>query len=158
MLLMNKFISHQEAIFFLTYYQTVLQMSIPSSIDIYIYIFFFLGPHPRHMEIPRLGVKLELQLLVCVIATAVRDPSHICDLHHSLWQRRILNPLSEARDWTHILLYTSRVCFCEPQRELPRLSFYIIMIDNFFLSLPLDYEHANFLVKPLLKMGHMKEI
>ena len=26
------------------------------------------------------------------------DPSHVCDLQHSLWQHRILNPLSEARD------------------------------------------------------------
>ena len=24
--------------------------------------FFFLGPHPRHMEVPRLGVQLELHL------------------------------------------------------------------------------------------------
>ena len=24
--------------------------------------FFFLGPNPQHMELPRLGVKLELQL------------------------------------------------------------------------------------------------
>ena len=24
----------------------------------------YLGPHPRHMEVPRLGVKSELQLLV----------------------------------------------------------------------------------------------
>ena len=24
--------------------------------------------------------------------------SHICDLHHSLWQHQILNPLSETRD------------------------------------------------------------
>ena len=27
-----------------------------------------------------------------------RDPSHVCDLHHSSWSRSILNPLSEARD------------------------------------------------------------
>ena len=27
-----------------------------------------------------------------------RDLSCICDLHHSSWQRHILNPLSEARD------------------------------------------------------------
>ena len=25
--------------------------------------FFFLGPYPRHMEVPRLGVELELQVL-----------------------------------------------------------------------------------------------
>ena len=28
--------------------------------------------------------------------------SHICDLHHSSWQCRILNPLCKARDQTHI--------------------------------------------------------
>ena len=30
-------------------------------------------------------------------ATATPDPSPICDLHQSLWQHWILNPLSEAR-------------------------------------------------------------
>ena len=30
-------------------------------------------------------------------ATAMPDPSCICDLHHSSWQRQILNLLSEAR-------------------------------------------------------------
>ena len=24
--------------------------------------FFFLGPHPQHVEVPRLGIELELQL------------------------------------------------------------------------------------------------
>ena len=33
-------------------------------------------------------------------ATAMQDPSRICDLHHSLWQYQILNPLNEARDRT----------------------------------------------------------
>ena len=44
--------------------------------------FFFppLGQHLRHMEVPRLGVKSELQWL----ATAMWDLSSICDLHHSL--------------------------------------------------------------------------
>ena len=39
--------------------------------DFYIYtliFFFFLGPHLLHMELPRLGVKLELQLLVYTTA------------------------------------------------------------------------------------------
>ena len=30
---------------------------------IYLFIFVFLGLYPQHIEIPRLGVKLELQLL-----------------------------------------------------------------------------------------------
>ena len=36
-----------------------------------------------------------------------RDPSHVCDLYHNSRQRRILNPLSEARDQTYILMDTS---------------------------------------------------
>ena len=40
--------------------------------------FFFLEPHPRHMEVPRLGVKLELQLPAYTTATAMWDVSHIC--------------------------------------------------------------------------------
>ena len=45
-------------------------------------------------------------------ATAMQDPSHICDLHHSSWQCWILNPLSKVRDQTHVLMVTSQVCFC----------------------------------------------
>ena len=62
------------------------------------------------MEVPRLGVESELQLLVYTTATATWDPSHIYDLHSSLPQCWILNPLSEARDWTRILMYPSLVC------------------------------------------------
>ena len=32
--------------------------------------FCFLGPNPRHMEVPGLGVKSELQLLAYTTATA----------------------------------------------------------------------------------------
>ena len=35
--------------------------------------------------------------------------SHICDVHHSSRQHRMLNPLSEARDWIHILMDTSHI-------------------------------------------------
>ena len=45
-------------------------------------------------------------------AIAMRDPSHICHLHHSSQQRQILHPLSEARDQTHILMDTSQGCYC----------------------------------------------
>ena len=61
-------------------------------------IFCFLELHLRHMEVPRLGVELELQLLAYTTASATQDLSHICDLHLSLQQHQILNPLSEARD------------------------------------------------------------
>ena len=62
------------------------------------FFFVFLGPNLQHMEVPRLGVKSELQLPVDTRATAKPDPSCVCDRHHSSRQRRILNPLSKARD------------------------------------------------------------
>ena len=65
-----------------------------------VFFFFFLGPHLWYMEVPRLGVESELQLLAYTTATATWDPSRICDPHHSSQQRWILNPLSEARDGT----------------------------------------------------------
>ena len=64
---------------------------------------FFLGLHLRHLEVPRPGVKSEMQLLAYATATATWDLSRICDRHGSLRQRQILNPRSEARDGTHIL-------------------------------------------------------
>ena len=68
--------------------------------------FFFLGLHLQHMEVPRLGTELELQLPAYTTAMATPDPSRICNLRLSLWQPQIFNPLSEARDWTHILIET----------------------------------------------------
>ena len=71
--------------------------------------FVFLGPHLRHMEVPRLGVQSELQLLVYATVTATWDPSRVCNLHHSSRQRQILIPLSEARDRTCSILVISWV-------------------------------------------------
>ena len=45
--------------------------------------------------------------------------SCVCDLHHSLWQHWILNPLSEARDRTHILMDVNWVCFHWATTENP---------------------------------------
>ena len=56
---------------------------------------FFLTLHLQHMEVPRLGVESELQLSSYAIDMAL--PNQISDLHCSLQQCRILNPLSEAR-------------------------------------------------------------
>ena len=69
----------------------------------------FLGLHPRHMEVPRLRGESELQLPAYTTATAMRDPNHICSLHHSSRQRGILNPLSEARNPSRILMVTTGV-------------------------------------------------
>ena len=70
-------------------------------------VLLFLELHPQHMEVPRKGVESEMQLPAYATATAMPDPSLICDLHLDLWQHQILNPLS--KDWTHILMDTSHI-------------------------------------------------
>ena len=72
---------------------------------------FFLGPKVRHMDVPRLGVQSELQLLAYATAIAAQGPRHICDLHHSSQQSQSLDPLSKARDRTHILRDISWILF-----------------------------------------------
>ena len=62
-----------------------------------------------HMEVPRVRVQSELQLLAYATDTATQDPSEVCDLHHSSQQYWILNPLSDASDQTCILMDTSQV-------------------------------------------------
>ena len=64
---------------------------------------------PQCMEVPRLGVESELQLPAYTTATAMPDVSLVCDLLHSSWQRRILNPLSEARDESCVLVDAGQV-------------------------------------------------
>ena len=56
------------------------------------------------MEVPRQGVESELKLPAYTTATAIGDPRHVCDLHLSSLQHRILNPLSKDRDQTHVLM------------------------------------------------------
>ena len=52
------------------------------------------------MEVPRLGVKSELQLPAHVTATATQDLSCVCNLHHSSQQCWILNPgIEPASSW-----------------------------------------------------------
>ena len=64
------------------------------------------------MLVPRLGVESELQWLAYTTARAMPDLSHICDLHRSSQQLRVLNPLSGARAHTHVLMDASQVHYC----------------------------------------------
>ena len=68
---------------------------------------------------------MELHLLVYTTATAVLDPSCVYDLHYSSWQCWILNPLSEAWDWTHILMDISHVPNPLSHNEL--LQYFLLM-------------------------------
>ena len=84
----------------------------------------------RYMEVSRLGIQSELQQLAYATATATPDPSSICNLHQSSWQRWIFNPLSEARDQIRILMDTSLVSF------LNSVGFFVCFV--FFLIFTLE--------------------
>ena len=75
----------------------------------FFFFFSFLGPYLWHMDVPKLGVKLMLQLLAYPTATATPDLSHVCDFHHSSWHHQILHPLRKVSDQTHILMAPSWV-------------------------------------------------
>ena len=69
--------------------------------------FFFFMATPVTFGSSGLGFESELQLPAHSTATAVPDLSCVCNQCCSSWQHHILNPLSEARDWTCILMDTS---------------------------------------------------
>ena len=76
---------------------------------IFIYLFLLFRAAPAAHEVPRLGAESELQPLATgtATATAMQDLNHICDLHHG--SAGSVNPLSGARDGTHVLMDPSRV-------------------------------------------------
>ena len=80
------------------------------------------------VEVPMLGVELEVQLPAYIIATAMQDPSHVCNIHHGSQQCWILKPLSEARDRTCIFVDTSWVHFCLVTTGIPCMLFKQIFI------------------------------
>ena len=98
-----------------------------------LFCFCFLGPCPWHMEVPRLGVKSELQLEAYTTATATQDPSCICNLYHSSRQHQIPNPLSEARDPTRNLVVPSRIRFHCATTGTPKI--FLIKNKNVWLHL-----------------------
>ena len=73
------------------------------------FVFFFSGPHPWHMEVHSLGIKSELQLPAYTTATAMPDPSQVCNLDCSYghagslthWARLGVEP---AFSWTLVFV------------------------------------------------------
>ena len=80
--------------------KSVLELNKVANCD---FFFPLLGPHLRHMEVPRLGVELELPPPAYTTATATPEQSRIRDLHDSTWQCWVRDPLNEARNRTCIL-------------------------------------------------------
>ena len=70
-----------------------------------------------------LRVESELKLPAYATATAMPDPSHVCDLHWSLQQHQILNPLRKTRDQTSSLMDTSWIHYCWATMGTPLVGF-----------------------------------
>ena len=108
----SRWTRHQSLFFSRVHFHTLNSSFQFSFLFLFFFFFFcFLGPHLQHMEVPRLEVESELQLLVYTRATAMHDLSRICGLHHSSQQCQIPSPLSETRDLTHNLMDTSQIHF-----------------------------------------------
>ena len=86
--------------------------------------FTFSRASPAAYGSSQAGVQSELQLpaYTTATATATLDLSCVCNLHHSSQQRRMLNSLIEARDWTHVLMDTSQVRYHQATVETPDLN------------------------------------
>ena len=84
----------------------------------------FFRAAPKPYEIPRLGVELGLELQAYTTAIAMRDQSHVCNLYHSSQQHRIPDPLSKARDRTHMLMDTGWIHFRCATWETPQDFFF----------------------------------
>ena len=76
-------------------------------------------------------------------ATAMQDPSPICDLYHSSRQRQILNPVSDTRDRTHVLLDTSRVHYRWATTGTPSLILTYIFFSSYNCDPSLSYTHQT---------------
>ena len=80
------------------------------------------------MEVPRLGVKSELQLPAYTTATATQGLSHVCNLYYSSQGCQIPDPLSEVRDQIHILMDKSQIHFCCTTMRPPKHFLLLIII------------------------------
>ena len=82
-----------------------LSAKLTTLTNLFVSVFFVLNGN-------RKGTEFVSSFFVCYL-----------ELHLSSWQCQILNPLSEARDQTHILMVTSQVCYHRATTGTPGLSF-----------------------------------
>ena len=95
----------------------------------FFFFFFFLGLQMWHMQVPRLGVKSELQLLAYATVIATPDPSHICSLHTPHGNTRSLTHwagpgIEPTSSWVLV-----RFVSTEPQWELQKLLLFMKTCD-----------------------------
>ena len=109
-------------------------------IFIYLFVSVFLGPHLWHMEVPRLGVQSELQLPAYTTATAMPDPSRVCNLQTAHGNARFLTHWTRAQIEPSTSWFLVRFISTLPQQELPKT---IKFFKENFCDLQLDKNYLD---------------
>ena len=112
------------------------------------------------MEVPGLGVNLELQLPAYTTAIVMWELSHIFDLQGSLQQHQILNPPSNARDWPHILMDTTWVLNLLSHSRNPCLFFVVenFLFFEFHFGIFLLAVSSSLILSGLVRIQSMNEL
>ena len=88
----------------------------------FMYLFCFLGPLPRQMEVPGLGGRIRATAASLYHSHGNAGSQPCLCLHHSSPQLQTFNPLSEARDRTRNLMVPGQINFhCATTGTPPRL-------------------------------------
>ena len=90
-----------------------------------LFVFCFFGPHPWHMEVPRLGSNWS-----CSCQPQPQQPGPKLHLRPTL---QLMAMLTEARYWTYIFMDTSWIHFHCATTEIPSLFFIFILLSLFWL-------------------------
>ena len=148
-------------------------MSPSWEIFLFACFFFFLWPHLRHIEYPRIGVQSELQLQAYSTAMAMPDLSCICNLCQSLWEHWILNSLGKARDphihyvrflthwatrrtpsWEILIKSVSLICFLIYKMQIIFHIFHISFISYSLTSVDVLYNTCYHVILSLMTSFH----
>ena len=103
-------------------------------------IFFFFCPF--RAAPPAYGGSQARSLIGAVAASLHQSHSNtrsepVCKVHHSSWQRQIVNPLSEARYRTCTLMVPSRIRFqCATTTGTPQMNFHTSFWTSFVAVFP----------------------
>jgi len=103
------YVDFSQQTFFLLY----RSLSVGKSFFFLSFFFFFVFFRAAPMAYGSCQARGQIRAAAASLyRSATWDLNCVCDLHHNSQQCQILNPLSEARDWTHILMNTSQVHYC----------------------------------------------
>ena len=112
------------------------------------------------MGIPRRRVKLELQLLAYITATAMWDLSHICELHYSSWNARSLTTewLCVLCLWFYLYFVNKFICiiFLDSTYKWYHMIFVFLLLTSLSMIISRSiYVAANDIISFFLQLSNI---